>query len=177
MVTAAVVALVVALAIVQFGVRDSAAPPESTVDAAALQLSDDLRIDPEVVPTERAMVERVIDGDTLVVTLAGRSQTVRLYGLQAPERDERCFAEATARLTDLSPPGSVLLLHPGPRNDDGRRLLRYGFLTDGLSPSAVLVSEGLAEAWHRDGQLRDQIVRLEGEAREAGRGCLWRSES
>lgn len=167
-IAAAVVALVVALAVAQFGVRDSTQPPESTVDVAARRLSEELRIEPDVVATERAVVERVIDGDTLVVTLAGRAQTIRLYGLQAPERDERCFGEASLRLTDLSPPASVVLRHPGPRNDDGTRLLRYVFLTDGLSLSAVLVSEGLAEAWRRDGQLRDQIVGLEGGGARVG---------
>lgn len=146
---------------------------ESTLEPAALALSENRRIDLDVVQTERAVVTRVIDGDTLVAQLDGREQTVRLYGLQAPERDERCFGAATDRLSALSPPGATVLLHPGPRNDDGSRLLRYVFLTDGLSLSATLVAEGLAAAWRRDGQLRDAVVDLEAEARSAGDGCLW----
>ena len=106
--------------------------------------------------------------------LAGGAETIRLFGLQARERGQPCAGEATARLAGLAPPGTTVLLHPGPAaNDDGQRLLRYVFLADGLSLDATLVAEGLAEAWRRDGQLREAIVALEAEARASGEGCLW----
>lgn len=167
------VGTVLAIAVARFGLEEPAAPPPSTVAAAPLTLDAELRIDPGVVPTEAAVVVRLIDGDTLVARLGGGAETVRLFGLQAPERDERCHGEASARLSGLAPPGTPLLLHPGPRNDDGRRLLRYAFLADGRSLDATLVAEGLAEAWRRDGQLREVIGALESAARAEGRGCLW----
>ena len=166
-----VVGLVLALAVVRFEAQEG--PPAATVTPVALVLDDDLRIDPAVVATERATVERIIDGDTLVARLAGGAETIRLFGLQARERGQPCAGEATARLAGLAPPGTTVLLHPGPRNDDGQRLLRYVFLADGLSLDATLVAEGLAEAWRRDGQLREAIVALEAEARASGEGCLW----
>ena len=150
-----VVGLVLALAVVRFEAQEG--PPAATVTPVALVLDDDLRIDPAVVATERATVERIIDGDTLVARLAGGAETIRLFGLQARERGQPCAGEATARLAGLAPPGTTVLLHPGPRNDDGQRLLRYVFLADGLSLDATLVAEGLAEAWRRDGQLREAI--------------------
>jgi len=170
--------------VVTFGVLDSGDPDAadpmssrvttSAVPAEALTLDGALAIDPSAVGTEEARVERIIDGDTLVVQLAGRRETIRLFGLQAPERERRCYEAAGARLASLAPPGSTVLLHPGPRNDDGQRLLRYMFSTDGVSMDATLVSEGLAEAWHRDGQLRETIEGLEMSAQTLGRGCLWR---
>ena len=147
--------------------------PGSPIPPSALALDADLRIDPARVPTEAAVVAYVLDGDSLVVRLDGRESQIQLYGLNAPEGDERCAPQARARLRRLAPPGATLLLHPGPRNDDGARLLRYAFLADGRSLDATLVAEGLARAWRRDGQLRDAIVRLEEAAREAGTGCLW----
>ena len=147
--------------------------PGSPFPPSALAIDADLRIDLARVPTEAAVVAYVLDGDSLVVRLAGRESRIRLYGLNAPERDERCAAQVRARLRRLAPPGATLLLHPGPRNDDGARLLRYAFLEDGRSLDAALVAEGLARAWRRDGQLRDAIVRLEEAARGAGTGCLW----
>ncbi|PZC41572.1 MAG: Endonuclease YncB, thermonuclease family [Chloroflexi bacterium] len=167
------VGAVLAIAVVRFVPAETVSPPPSSVAPGSLVLDATLRIDPLVVETEAASVLRLIDGDTLVARVDGARQTIRLFGLQAPERDERCYGEASARLARLAPVGTPLLLHPGPRNDDGSRLLRYAFLEDGRSLDATLVAEGLAEAWRRDGQLRDAIVGLESEARGAGRGCLW----
>ena len=167
----AVVVLAVVLA--RTGLPGPTPLPGAPFPPSALAIDAELRIDPARVPTEAAVVAYVLDGDSLVVRLAGRESQIRLYGLNAPERDERCAAQVRARLRRLAPPGATLLLHPGPRNDDGARLLRYAFLEDGRSLDATLVAEGLALAWRRDGQLRDAIVRLEDAARGAGTGCLW----
>ena len=155
------------------GLPDLTPLPGSPFPPSALAIDAELRVDLARVPTEAAVVEYVLDGDSLVVRLAGRESQIRLYGLNAPERGEPCAAQARARLRRLAPPGRTLLLHPGPRNDDGARLLRYAFLDDGRSLDATLVAEGLALAWRRDGQLRDAIVRLEEAAREGRTGCLW----
>jgi hypothetical protein len=45
---------------------------------------------------------------------------------------------------------------------------------DGLSIDAVMIAAGAAHAWTRDGALRDDLVALEAEARQARTGCLWR---
>ncbi len=41
------------------------------------------------------------DGDTIEVLHAGRSQTIRLYGIDAPERRQDFAAEAKEKLSDL----------------------------------------------------------------------------
>ncbi len=167
------VGVVLAVVVARVGLSDVGTLPQSPVPPSALSLDADLRVDLDAVPLQRAVVVRVIDGDTLVARLGDGEHRIRLFGLNAPERGEPCAPQARARLRRLAPPGATLLLHPGPRNDDGARLLRYAFLEDGRSLDATLVAEGLARAWRRDGQLRDAIVRLEAAARGAGTGCLW----
>ena len=112
-------------------------------------------------------VTRVIDGDTLDTT-AGR---VRLFGLNTPERGERCFSEATNRLHELA--GKTTRVETGPRLEDQfGRLLRYAYTADGNSIDVLLIGEGLARAWTRDGQHRDTLVALEESARQNRAGCL-----
>ena len=118
---------------------------------------------------ETHAVDRIIDGDTLDLTDGTR---VRLYGVDTPERGEDCYAEATDRLRQLA--GSKVRLENGPRATDsfGRRLA-YAYTDIGHSIDVILIGDGLAEAWRRDGQHRDTLVGLEQSARENQAGCLW----
>lgn len=121
----------------------------------------------------RVAVVQVIDGDTLDVrTFDGGLMRVRLFGIDAPERGERCAGEATLRLRQLAA-DEVYLLPDERQRDPGGRELRYLFATDGASVDAALVSEGLAEAWRDGGAMRDELVALEQSARDGRRGCLW----
>ena len=128
-----------------------------------------------VAPAEmvEVAVERVIDGDTLdVLTFDGSSLRVRLFGVNAPETGERCAEEATALLTSLAG-GAVRLLPDERLEDAGGRQLRYLFTAEGISIDAALIAGGVARAWRADGALRDQLVALEEETSNDGRGCLW----
>ena len=121
---------------------------------------------------KQARVEEVIDGDTIDVSLDGRKQRVRYYGVDTPERGDHCFREARDRNETLI--GSRVLLLPAERDTDRfDRLLRYVFLPNGVSVDATLVAEGFGLAWREDGRYKDEIVALEEQARTAGRGCLW----
>lgn len=113
-------------------------------------------------------VTRVIDGDTLVSGLT----RIRLYGIDAPEVGEHCADGATERLKDLA--GNQVRIEPGPRPTDVHgRTLGYLYTVDGASIDEVLVAEGRAVAWTRDGQHREFLIGLEGSARSGGIGCLW----
>ena len=113
-------------------------------------------------------VTRIIDGDTLDSTI-GR---VRLYGVDTPEVGQRCAQEATARLMQLA--GDTVRVERGPRSiGPYGRLLFYLYTDDGESIDEVLVSEGLAVAWRKDGQYMPYLSTLEERARENDVGCLW----
>ena len=127
---------------------------------------------------ERGEVDLFVDGDTITVKLEdGRTLLVRYYGIDTPERGQRCFREALDRNEMLLEHGdTVLLLTDARLEDENQRLLRYIFLEDGTSVDATLVAEGFAEAWRADGFYRDHLVALEEQARAAARGCLWAGE-
>lgn len=120
-------------------------------------------------------VERVVDGDTLIVDSAQASLRVRIFGVAAPEVGQRCGSEATARLRALvGTEGAEVRLVPDRRQQDAfGRELRYLFTPDGRSIDAALVREGFAAAWKDDGAHRDLLVSIEAEARALKRGCLW----
>jgi endonuclease YncB( thermonuclease family) len=120
-----------------------------------------------------ARVTEVIDGDTIEVLLDGQRLRLRYFGVDTPERGDKCYREALDRNQALLAE-TVLLLADGRDTDRFGRLLRYVFLSDGTSVDATLVAEGFGRAWRDDGRYRDQIVGLEAEAEAADRGCLWR---
>lgn len=93
----------------------------------------------------RATVVSVIDGDT-IESSAG---TVRLIGIDAPERDECGYAEAAAQVSALLGPGAAITLTlPDGENDTDRygRLLRYVDTADGVDVGMSVVTAGLAVA-------------------------------
>ena len=115
------------------------------------------------------LVLRVIDGDTF--TTSG-DQSVRLCGVDTPERGQRCFSQATHWLRQLS--SSTVRVEQGPRQwDAGGRLLFYAYTEAGNSIDEMLIREGMATAWTRDGQHRRLLLELEQLARRSGKGCLW----
>ncbi len=112
-------------------------------------------------------VLRVIDGDTFATT---GNQNVRLFGVDTPERGEKCYMEATSRLRELA--GGEVRVELGPRNRDRYgRLLYYVYTQDGDSIDEKLLREGLGKAWERDGQHRELLMAVEdGAERDGNRG-------
>ena len=122
---------------------------------------------------EQATVVEVIDGDTIDVLIDGEHQRVRYYGIDAPEKDEKCYQEATERNRELV--GTTARLESDARDkDEHGRLLRYVFTDEGISVDAALVGEGLAKAWREDGRYLTRLTILETHAQQEGIGCLWK---
>ena len=127
-------------------------------------------------------VDRVVDGDTIVVELASGRETVRLIGIDTPESvDPRqpveCFGkEASAHTSSLLPGGTrVRLVRDVEPRDRYDRLLAYVYrLPDELFVNLSLVEDGFAVplTYPPNVAHTDEIVEAAGEAREAGRG-LW----
>jgi hypothetical protein len=113
-------------------------------------------------------VTGIVDGDTIDTSI-GR---VRFFGVDAPERGEQCFTEATEFTRSLV--GNQIRLEDGPRLEDsfGRRLA-YVYDASGNSIDVQLIAGGCATAWTRDGQYRDVLVGLEDSARSNSAGYLW----
>lgn len=119
-------------------------------------------------------VVKVVDGDTIDVRANGTELRVRLYGVDTPERGDRCFREATERTRALA--GQQVQLVPDARLQDSfKRELRYVYTAAGESIDAALVREGFAKAWREDGAQRAALIALEERAQAAKAGCLWAS--
>jgi micrococcal nuclease len=124
-------------------------------------------------------IERVVDGDTIVVRGGER---VRLIGMDTPEtvdprRPVQCFGEAASRRAkQLLPVGtSVRLVYDVDRYDRYGRTLAYVYrASDGLFVNASLVQDGYAVVYTVPPNVAHaaEFVALQQEARRAGRG-LW----
>jgi micrococcal nuclease len=133
-------------------------------------------------PAGTAVVVRVVDGDTVVVAVGGREESVRLIGIDTPEsvardRPDECFgAEASARLEALLPAGTAVQLTRDvePRDIYDRLLAYVQRSTDGLFVNAAQVADGYAEArdYPPNTAYRDDFEQAERAARRAGLG-LW----
>ena len=123
-------------------------------------------------------VERVVDGDTLVVQGVGR---VRLIGVDTPEtvhpsRPVEFFGrEASTFAKRLLEGRRVRLEYDRERTDRYGRTLAYVHLADGTFVNAEIIRQGYGHAYTRfPFRHLDRFRRLEREARAAGRG-LWGS--
>ena len=116
------------------------------------------------------LVQRVIDGDTVVLADGAR---VRYIGMDTPERGEPFFDEATEFNRRLVEGRRIQLVEDESETDRFGRLLRYVFAGD-ILVNAELVREGLAEAkrYEPDVKFADCFDTLMQEARDNRRG-LW----
>ena len=120
-----------------------------------------------------ATLVRVVDGDTMDVSLASGPITIRLHGIDAPERDQPLGPTATKALRSLVE-GQPLEIEPIEQSDAYGRMVAKVFV-DGADVNAHMVETGYAWAYRR--YLRrepgdETYCRLEAGARAAGRG-LW----
>ncbi len=117
-----------------------------------------------------ATVLEVFDGDTLLVSLEGAEEEVRLLGINAPERDE-CFGDqARAALADLLAAGPLQLDIQEERDQYGR-LLAYAYAGDTFV-NVSLVAAGFTLAMHEDHPRLAEILEA-GERAFAGGLGLW----
>lgn len=117
-------------------------------------------------------IVKIVDGDTIDVRAAQTELRVRFYGVDTPERGDRCFSEATERTRALAG-ARVQLVSDARLQDSFRRELRYVYTPTGESIDAALIRERLALAWREDGAQRAALIALEERARAAKTGCLW----
>ncbi len=117
----------------------------------------------------------VIDGDTVEMTIEGTPTTVRLLGINAPERTECWGDEATVILSNLVL-GRELLVVSGEEDLDGfGRALRFLYLEDGNGVEFVngyMVAEGSAVAIQNGNPYAADLKASEARAYQSGKG-MW----
>ena len=130
---------------------------------------------------EHGRVTRVVDGDTIKVRIAGRTETVRLIGVDTPEtvdprKPVQYFGEEASEFTKELALGEEVSLQTDPQcsnRDRYRRLLRYVYLSDGTLVNAEIVAQGYGFAYTKYPFSRmKEFRKLERRARNEGRG-LW----
>lgn len=153
-------------------------------------------LDEEPPGYEEATIVRVVDGDTVVVEISGRSEgpgagmadigeeyPVRLIGIDTPESVKpnspvECFGrEASSAAAALLDGADVRLVKDVEETDRYDRLLRYVYL-EGEMANARLVANGYASVYTYPPNIRwsELFVELQRDARENNRG-LWSPET
>ncbi|HEX5608968.1 MAG TPA: thermonuclease family protein [Solirubrobacterales bacterium] len=127
----------------------------------------------------RALVTRVVDGDTVEARFDGREEDVRLIGVDTPETVKpgtpvQCFGPQASRFSHRRLEGRrVRLVFGVERRDVYGRMLAYAYL-DGHMFNAELLRRGLARTLTipPNDRFAERFGRLERAAARAGRG-LW----
>ena len=126
------------------------AAPGSGVAAAkpTVDATGGATVTPTAEPAEAEgwMVTRVVDGDTLDVTDGASAETVRLLGIDTPERGDCGFDAASEQLSDLVGVQAVTLTAGGSGQDNKDhygRILRY-VEVGGVDVGLALLEQGYA---------------------------------
>lgn len=127
------------------------------------------------------VVTRVVDGDTIVVTVPGKTEKVRLIGVDTPEtvdprKPVQCFGKEASDFTkSLLTNKSVRLESDSSQNDRDKygRLLRYVFLGDtNINEKIIVEGYGHEYTYRTPYKYQTEFKNAERLAREAKRG-LW----
>jgi len=123
-------------------------------------------------PMVQVGVTKVVDGDTIDTT-AGK---VRILGINAPERGERCYGESREFLKSLLG-NSVKLERDFVGKDKYGRLLRY--VHTNVSIPLEMVRKGYAKAYciFPNYKYRSELEEAQALAMNEGRGCLWKQSN
>lgn len=147
---------------------------------------------PMVTPVETPKKElynvvKVIDGDTINIEINGKTETVRLIGIDAPETVDprtpvQCYGrEASDKAKEILT-GKNVALEPDPtqgERDTYGRLLRFVFLENGTNFNKLMISEGYAHEYtyqNNPYKYQEEFKSAERIAREGKRG-LWADDA
>jgi micrococcal nuclease len=130
-----------------------------------------------------AVVEKVIDGDTIKVLINSKEDAVRLIGIDAPEtvdpeKPAQCFGKEASEKAKEILTGKTIILESDPTQgdrDEYDRLLRYVFLQDGTNFNKFMISEGYAYEYTFKGnpyKCQSEFKNVEKKSQENKKG-LW----
>lgn len=103
------------------------------------------------------LVTKVDDGDTLTVNMGGKTERVRMIGvdtpeLHHPEKPVQCFAQAASNFTSELIGNNTVRLEADPLDDNRDlygRLLRYVYLPDGTLVNLEIIQHGYGFVYTR----------------------------
>jgi micrococcal nuclease len=117
-------------------------------------------------------VERVVDGDTLVLSFAKSNVvTLRLDGIDAPEKGQPYYREAKAYLDSLVTRGAISVLTNGA--DRYKRTIATVYI-QGTNINQQMIEAGMA--WHYKRFNSDASMAKSEDRARASRAGLWREE-
>jgi len=150
---------------------------EATVLRTEVQIINQVEISDQTFP-----VVKVVDGDTLSISINGKTETIRLIGINTPEtvdprKPVECFGkEASNKAKELLTGKSVRLEADPTQGDTDKynRLLRYVWLEEGLSFNKQMISDGYAYeyTYAKPYKYQAEFKQAEAVAKQAKRG-LW----
>jgi len=128
-------------------------------------------------------ISRVIDGDTISVTIEGKVENVRLIGIDSPEisspyASAECYGQEASAAAKEKLKDQKIYLESDPVSGDRDRygrLLRYVILADKTNFDEWMIAEGNAREYTYDGQhygYRDRFRSAEETAKTEKKG-LW----
>ena len=127
-------------------------------------------ISPPAVADWDVKVVDVFDGDTLIVSLSGRAEIIRLFGVDAPEKEQAFGLEARSFTSDLVS-GRIIRVEPIEKS-------RYEMVKVYVGDKCLneeLLRAGYAW-YHREGSINERWVDLEQQARYERKG-LWSEDN
>jgi len=131
-----------------------------------------------------ATLVKVVDGDTIAVSINGKSKTIRIIGIDTPEvvdkrKTVECFGKEASDFANLTlQDNRNLLLESDPtqgERDKYNRLLRYVWIDDGeMDFGKFMIGDGYASeyTYNLPYKYQNEYKQAEKKAREAKRG-LW----
>ena len=99
--------------------------------------------DVSVNPFRSATVQQVVDGNTIVVTIAGETETVRYIGVSVGVQGESFYLTSQLANRSWVEGQTVTLERDGDDRDEEGRLLRYVYLGN-IMVNAALLASGFA---------------------------------
>jgi micrococcal nuclease len=126
-------------------------------------------------------INHFVDGDTIAVTMSGKSQSVRMIGVDTPETHKpntpvQCYGPAAAAFTKTIIGSQQVRLEADSKStnrDRYNRLLRYVYLPDGRLVEAELIKGGYGFAYTEFPFTKSaEFVQYQVQAKAANKG-LW----
>ncbi|MDD2822811.1 MAG: thermonuclease family protein [Candidatus Daviesbacteria bacterium] len=132
---------------------------------------------------QSAKITRVVDGDTIDVSINGKAETIRFIGINTPEtvdprKPVECFGEKASAVAKENLTGETVLLESDPiqgERDKYNRLLRYVWTDDGtVDFGKVMIATGFAYEYTYNTPYKYQAAYKQAQKEaEQGKKGLW----